>query len=352
MKKTLLAIFFLATSLFGFAESKTYTDDLVVTINEASSPAQKSDIQVEFLDNNKCNLSLQNFCLGSGEDVIYVGNITLNDITLTEAGDYKTFEVEETINITAGNLPDVAEGDWFGPYLGDVPIKMTGKINDDKLYCLIDIDMMASLEQIIKVTFGSDFADASNTKTYVDDLIVTVNDQSSPAQKSEIKVVFNDNNTCNISLENFCLGSGEDVIYVGNINVDNVELTQEDGYQTFNVERTINIEAGNLPDVTEGDWFGPYLGDVPIKMTGKINDDKLYCLIDIDMMSSLEQIIKVTFGSDITTSVSTVTFNRNGTTNVYTINGVCVAKDVDTIHALNNLKSGVYIVNGQKVIKK
>ena len=351
MKKILLSVVFCALSVLGFAENKTYTDDLVVTINEESTPAQKADIQVEFLENNKCNLSLKNFCLGAGEDIIYVGNIVLNDIELTEADGYKTFEVEQVINITPGDLPDVNESDWIGPFLQDVPIKMTGKINDEKLYCLIDIDMMSSLNQIIKVTFGSDFSSESNIKTYTDDLVVTINDQSSPAQKADIQVEFLENNKCNLSLKNFCLGAGEDIIYVGNIVLNDIELTEADGYKTFEVEQVINITPGDLPDVNESDWIGPFLQDVPIKMTGKINDEKLYCLIDIDMMSSLNQIIKVTFGSDITTSINHISA-ENGKVNVYSINGVCVAKNINAAHALDNLKKGIYIVNGQKVIKK
>ena len=351
MKKILLSVVFCALSVLGFAENKTYTDDLVVTINDQSTPAQKADIQVEFLGNNKCNLSLKNFCLGAGEDIIYVGNIVLNDIELTEADGYKTFEVEQVINITPGDLPDVNESDWIGPFLQDVPIKMTGKINDEKLYCLIDIDMMSSLNQIIKVTFGSDFSSESNIKTYTDDLVVTINDQSSPAQKADIQVEFLENNKCNLSLKNFCLGAGEDIIYVGNIVLNDIELTEADGYKTFEVEQVINITPGDLPDVNESDWIGPFLQDVPIKMTGKINDEKLYCLIDIDMMSSLNQIIKVTFGSDITTSINHISA-ENGKVNVYSINGVCVAKNINAAHALDNLKKGIYIVNGQKVIKK
>ena len=192
---------------------------------------------------------------------------------------------------------------------------------------------------------------AQETKTYTDDLVVSVDGVSAPAQKTDIEVTFSeDKTTCTLALKNFCLG---EEIKVGNIVVDNISLKEDEGYKTFEESRVINIIPGDLPGTVEGDWFGPYLGDVPIKMSGKINDAKLYCKIDIDMTSTdLGQMINVVFGSDITTSVSTVASNRNGKTNVYTINGVCVAKDVDTIHALDNLKSGVYIVNGQKVIKK
>lgn len=194
---------------------------------------------------------------------------------------------------------------------------------------------------------------AQETKIYTDDLVVSVDEETAPAQKTDIEVTFSeDKTTCTLALKNFCLINGEDITPVGNIIVDNIALKNEEaGYKTFNVSRVINISAGDIPGTTELDWIGTFLGDVPIEMTGKVTDDRLYCIIDINM-ESLNQIIKVTFGNDITTSVSAVTTNQNGKVNVYTINGVCVAKNVDAIHALDGLKSGLYIVNGQKVIKK
>lgn len=347
MKKILLSVVFCALSVLGFAENKTYTDDLVVTINEESTPAQKADIQVEFLENNKCNLSLKNFCLELDGEVAPVGNIELNDIDLVDNDGYQTFEVNRTITITPGDLPGADM--WLGTMLGEVPIVMTGKINDDKLYCLIDIDMTATLKQIIKVTFGSDFNNSSNIKTYTDDLVVTINDQSTPAQKADIQVEFLENNKCNLSLKNFCLEVDGEVAPVGNIELNDIDLVDNNGYQSFNVNQTITITPGDLPGVDM--WLGSILGEVPIVMTGKINDDKLYCLIDIDMTATLKQIIKVTFGSDITTSINHISA-KNGKVNVYNINGVCVAKNINAAHALDNLKKGIYIVNGLKVIKK
>ena len=347
MKKILLSVVFCALSVLGFAENKTYTDDLVVTINDQSTPAQKADIQVEFLENNKCNLSLKNFCLEVDGEVAPVGNIELNDIDLVDNNGYQSFNVNQSITITPGDLSGVDM--WLGTILGEVPIVMTGKINDDKLYCLIDIDMTATLKQIIKVTFGSDFNNSSNIKTYTDDLVVTINDQSTPAQKADIQVEFLENNKCNLSLKNFCLEVDGEVAPVGNIELNDIDLVDNNGYQSFNVNQTITITPGDLPGVDM--WLGSILGEVPIVMTGKINDDKLYCLIDIDMTATLKQIIKVTFGSDITTSINHISA-KNGKVNVYNINGVCVAKNINATHALDNLKKGIYIVNGQKVIKK
>lgn len=195
------------------------------------------------------------------------------------------------------------------------------------------------------------FGFAQTEKTYTDDLVVTINDQSSEPQKADIQVEFLDNNKCNLSLKNFCLGTGEDMLAVGNIELNGIELAAGEGYQTFDVEQTITITPGTLPDVPEEVWLGPMLGEVPIKMTGKVNNERLYCEIDIDMMASLQQIIKVTFGSDIAASVSGVSV-ATGKVDVYSVSGVLVRKQVEAASALNGLQRGIYIVGGRKVIKR
>lgn len=190
---------------------------------------------------------------------------------------------------------------------------------------------------------------AQTSKTYTDDLVVTINEQSTPAQKSNIDFVNHENGTCDFVLKNFCLGEGEEVLYVGNIELKNVELVSGDSYNTFETNQTITIQPGDDANQT---WLGPMLGEVPIDMKGKINEQQLYCTIDIDMMSTLQQIIKVTFGKDIVTGVTTITVEGNQFVNVYALNGTLLRKEVKQQDALNDLQSGIYVVNGKKVIKK
>lgn len=191
---------------------------------------------------------------------------------------------------------------------------------------------------------------AQTSKTYTDDLIVTINDQSTPAQKANIDFVNHEDGTCDFVLKNFCLGEGEDVLYVGNIELKNVNLVSGDSYNTFETKQIINILPG---DDSSKEWFGPMLGNVPIDMQGKINEDQLYCTIDIDMMDSfLKQIIKVTFGKDITTGITHVSVTAEKLVDVYTLNGALLRSRVSLENALNGLQPGVYVVNGKKVVKK
>lgn len=188
---------------------------------------------------------------------------------------------------------------------------------------------------------------AQTSKTYTDDLIVTINDQSTPAQKANIDFVNHEDGTCDFVLKNFVLFIGEDAMLVGNIELKNVSLSAGDSYNTFETNQTIKILPGDDPNQ---EWIGPLLPDVPVDMQGKINEDQLYCTIDIDMMSTLGQIIKVAFGKDITTGITHVSVDK--LVDVYSLNGTLLRSRISLKSSLNGLLPGVYVINGKKIVKR
>ena len=348
MRKNLLLFFFsVMACVAGAQTTRTYTDKLVVTIDGVSSEPMDATIVLEDLGDGTCNVSLQNFALVSGEDAIPVGNINVKGMALTDAGAYKAIAADQVIQITPG---EPADAGWIGPMLGDVPIKLTGKLTDEKLYCTIDIDMSETLGQVIAVVFGSDLEGGDTPvsgKVYTDKLVVTIDGVSSEPMDATIVLEDLGDGTCNVSLQNFALVSGEDAIPVGNINVKGMALTDAGAYKAIAADQVIQITPGEPADAG---WIGPMLGDVPIKLTGKLTDEKLYCTIDIDMSETLGQVIAVVFGSDMTTGIRPVA-QTAGRVDVYTLNGVCVRRGVAEASALNGLQRGVYVVNGKKIIK-
>ena len=133
---------------------KSYTDNLVVTIGGESTEPQETTIAVEQNADGTYTLSLNEFTLVQGEDVIPVGNIVVNNIIVTENNNIKSFEVSQNIYITAG---EGNADDWIGPELGAIPVSLKGKMDAANLYCAIDIDVSEMLGQIINVVFGTDF---------------------------------------------------------------------------------------------------------------------------------------------------------------------------------------------------
>ena len=364
MKKTLLSIAFAAFALCGFAQTTTtYTDDLTVTINGESTEPQQTEILVTENVDGTFNLSLDNFILYMGDDLMPVGNITLNNLMATTENGITTFETIQEITIQPGNLEGSTPDMWMGPLLGNVPVDLKAKLNADKLYCTIDIDMTdTDLKQFINVVFGSDefntTPEQGATTTYTDDLTVTINGESTDPQQTEIFVTENVDGTFNLSLDNFILYMGDDLMPVGNITLNNLMATTENGITTFETIQEITIQPGNLEGSTPDMWMGPLLGNVPVDLKAKLNADKLYCTIDIDMTDTdLKQFINVVFGTDEFNTtpeggdgIENVTV-ADAKVNVYNLQGVVVKTNVNTANALDGLKQGIYIVNGKKVVK-
>ena len=129
-----------------------YTDSLEVIVNGVSA-VQKATISVTQQTDGKYTLSLNNFVLQGVDQTLGVGNIVLTDIEGVEENGVTTIKINKSIEITEGNDPNVSL--WMGPMIGLVPINTVAEIRGDKLYVVIDIDMMSTLEQIIKVVFGN-----------------------------------------------------------------------------------------------------------------------------------------------------------------------------------------------------
>lgn len=158
MKKILLSAAALLLATVSFAgDIKTYTDQLSVSINGIGS-SQESTITMEYLNDSTVNFTLKNFMLQNGENIIPVGNIAIDSLALTQVGGLKTFAYNGILNIVPGD-PEVSDT-WAGPILGDVPLDLKGSTNGEKLYVDIDIDMTATLQQMIKVVFGQEIEDA------------------------------------------------------------------------------------------------------------------------------------------------------------------------------------------------
>ena len=326
MKKTLLTFLFAVATVVAMAQTKNYTDNLVVTIDGESTDPQETTIIVEQNADGTYKLSLNNFTLGG---MIQVGNIVLDGITATENNGIKSFQTNQEISITAG---EGNEEDWLGPMLGAIPVSLTGKMDAEKLYCTIDIDLG---EMIVNVVFGSDFAaDNASVVEYTDNLVVTINGESTDPQMTTIIVKQNADDTYKLALNNFVLGG---MFQVGNIVLDGITATENNGIKSFQTSQDIFITAG---DGNEDDWMGPMLGAIPVSLTGKMDAEKLYCTIDIDLG---EMIVNVVFGEqDAVTNISNITVENDASV-IYDLTG----RKVDAITT-----AGIYIVNGKKVLVK
>lgn len=295
MKKFLLTVLCALFCLCGMAQSeKVYTEPLVVTINGESTEPQDASVTVVDNGNGTINFVLNNFVLNLGGEELGVGNIELNDLEVKESVfGMKYFNYDDLLTIVEGNKEGVDT--WMGPMLGEIPLVLAGKMNENNLYVTIDIDMQATLGQIIYVKLGAN--DLIKEEIYTESLVVTINEESTEPQNTDVTVVDNGNGTIKFVLNNFILTMGENETGVGNIVLDSLSVTKgEDGLNHFSYNGTLAITEGDKEGIDT--WLGPMLGDIPLVLVGKMDREKLYVTIDIDMQATLGQIIYVKLGTD------------------------------------------------------
>ncbi|MCI6747889.1 MAG: dockerin type I domain-containing protein [Bacteroidales bacterium] len=146
-----LSTLFCAVLMTLSAMATDYMGNLTVSINGEGSTQPATISIVE--NAGKYNLSILNFMLGEGESVLPVGNIVIENVTGAVAGNLTTLYVNKNITIQKGNVAGIADDDWLGPMLGEVPVKMSSSFNNGFLGVNIDIDMVSTLGQVINVSF-------------------------------------------------------------------------------------------------------------------------------------------------------------------------------------------------------
>lgn len=147
-----LSTLFCAVLMTLSAMATDYKGNLTVSINGEGSTQPATISIVE--NAGKYNLSILNFMLVEGESVLPVGNIVIENVTGAVAGNLTTLYVNKNITIQKGNVAGIADDAWLGPMLGEVPVKMSSSFNTNGFLGVnIDIDMVSTLGQVIKVTF-------------------------------------------------------------------------------------------------------------------------------------------------------------------------------------------------------
>ncbi len=338
-------------------DHQDYEDDLVVTLNGSATAPQKTIISVDYhKNNNTLDLVLKNFCLANDGDIMPVGTIRVKNVpyTLKNGVAYATFKKDVAVTIEEGDDPNVTS--WTGPLLGDIPITLAGKAGTDKLYCTIDINMTGV--GTIHVEFGKDadwpkVDDGGGDEhgenpilrdfTYHDGLVVRVNGVRNADQEADLQMTVNEDGTINLSLKNFVLITQDgNRAPLGNIELRDIvpmEVKDKD-YYMFATNETITIQDG---DDSELYWLGSQFGEIPVAMSGKIAQYKLYCTIST-FMDDREESIIVVFGENFTDGISEVQGSgfKVQDAAIYNVSG----------QRLSRLQKGVNIVSGKKILVK
>ncbi|MCQ2287565.1 MAG: dockerin type I domain-containing protein [Muribaculaceae bacterium] len=148
MKKIFVMLAAAACSLAAMATD--YTGKLTVNVNDVVSEMETT-ISVDE-SAGVCNFDLKNFVLVAEDgNKMGVGNISLHNLAGNTAYGFTNIKFNDKVVITEGDLEEVDF--WMGPILGEVPVVLNADFNAQALSVNIDIDMMDTLEQVIKVNF-------------------------------------------------------------------------------------------------------------------------------------------------------------------------------------------------------
>lgn len=342
-----------------------YENDLVVTINDQSTPSQPAKIQlIKELDGTN-SLALNNFVLGGA---MAVGNIKLTNLEIKDG----KIQATQDIRIAAGDDP-AYEGKWMGPDLTakePISVSLDATIGaDNKMEAVIDIPFTA-MNMIIKVTFAE-------TQTYTDGQALNMN-------TGLTNIAYN--RTFPQGWSTICLPFATTPAALGAASVQELVSADDNGLNFAEVETMeankpyliyfdaakdapiyfpAEITSTTPVAVTKGDYtfVGSY--EASISMSGK------YGVATIDGTQKItlgganstlkatrayftkagEKLaqVRINLYTSATTGIDQMENNGAQVYDVYSLQGVQVLKGATS---LEGLQKGIYIVNGKKMIIK
>lgn len=312
---------------------KTYAEPLYVTINGMTAGPQTANVVVGTQASGRINFTLENFMLEAGTEVLPVGNIAINDLEVTD----QAFAYTGNITITEGNQPGIDT--WLGPGLGPIPMVLVGKfVDEDHVLVSIDIDLQATMGQLIKVHLGYDRASlaVSSAKygTFVAPFEVTI-----PSGVQAYKVSGVQSNVLTLEILSGTLPAHTPVV---------VESETEVSSSFFG-------QAGSTTAPSNGLLTGVY-ADTPAPVGTYVlqsQDEKVgfYLVSDVNQPTVKANRCYLTapagggvkaFYLDQATAVSAIEALTEGLGQIYDLQG----------RQRQTLQRGINIVNGQKILVK
>lgn len=351
------------------ASTLDYTNSLSVSLGSALDTHQPAVIRLAKFNDGTYGLSLDNFALGG---TMFVGDISLFNITPQESEGVISLSTEQNTTIMSGVLPGVAEEEWIGPMIGEVPINLAAQIKDEALVATINIPLVFLA---VKVVFAPELVidDAGAypaTASGLYNIILNRNFKQgwntlclpfTPAL-NELGVIATVNVQEYASYDD--KGLNFSVVEPANILPNTPYLVHFDEDINGPIYLSGNVVAGEPIEVTHGDFTlkGTYepmsmsglygvakVGDVNKLIQGganaTINGTRAYFQSNTPNVKN----VKVNFEGETVDAIGGVEADGATTYDVYTLSGVQVRKGAVS---LNGLSKGVYIVNGKKMIIK
>ena len=138
---------------------------------------------------------------------------------------------------------------------------------------------------------------AASATDYTDRLLVLVNGEGSE-QQATISVTEHDG-LYDLKLKNFMLMNGTEPMPVGNVELTGIQPEKAGNAIFLRANQNIVVTAGDAEGVLF--WMGPMLGELPVEVVAVLENGALRALINLDLMSLLQQMVEVRFGEALVT---------------------------------------------------
>ena len=151
MKQFLLLFFSALLTLGADAQTRTFTDNLVVDMGGTTGTTAPLTATVYLTEHDgKVDLELRNFVFKTPTVNTAVGHIKLSDLTVTEDGDKKRFSGKGKAKLTRGDLPGYFF--WMSSLLSSLDMEADGYFTADSLNFALDFTV--PFQGKMKVKYG------------------------------------------------------------------------------------------------------------------------------------------------------------------------------------------------------
>lgn len=151
MKHLLLLLFAAVLSLGAGAQTRTFTDQLVVDMGGKTGTTAPLTATVYLTEHDgKVDLELRNFVFKAGSVNTAVGHIKLSDLTVTEDGDKKRFSGKGTAKLTRGD--EKGHFFWMATFMPTLDMEAEGEFTADNLHFTLDFSV--PIQGKMKVMYG------------------------------------------------------------------------------------------------------------------------------------------------------------------------------------------------------
>ena len=151
MKHLLLILFAAVLSLGAGAQTRTFTDQLVVDMGGTTGTTAPLTATVYLTEHDgKVDLELRNFVFKAGSVNTAVGHIKLSDLTVTEDGDKKRFSGKGKAKLTRGDEKGYLF--WMATFMPTLDMEAEGEFTADNLHFTLDFSV--PFQGKMKVKYG------------------------------------------------------------------------------------------------------------------------------------------------------------------------------------------------------